>query len=231
MQLRKSIGLLLFLFLNHSLALSQTDNDQLGAWYMYMWNKGFTDSKWGIEGEVQYTDYEIAGDQEWLLLRAAVTYKPINNLQFAFGYGHLTFGQLGPTHKPVNENRIYQQIKTNQKLSERITFVHRFRFEERFIEDTNFRFRFRYGLFTNIPFNKKSLSKNTWYLALYNELFLNGERKIGDRREVQYFDQNRSYAALGFCPTDKIKIELGFMRRISPNRDSNLLQFTVMQAW
>jgi hypothetical protein len=225
-----TLSCLFFLFVQDTYC--QVDDSQLGAWYMYMWNKKIPDSQWGVEGEVQYTDYEIAGDQEWLLLRAAVTYKPKNpNLSFAFGYGHLTFGEIGPEHNPINENRIYPQLKMKQKVSERISFTHRFRFELRFIEGVDFRSRFRYGLFTNIPLNNTQLDKNTWYIGLYNELFLNGERQIGNGREVQYFDQNRSYAAIGYCVSDKIRVELGFMRRIAPNRDSNLLQLTMVQAW
>ena len=38
--------------------------------------------------------------------------------------------------------------------------------------------------------------KKTLYLALYNELFINGQRDIGNSNSVELFDRNRAYAAL-----------------------------------
>lgn len=49
----------------------------------------------------------------------------------------------------------------------------------------------------NYPFNQGNLNEGAVYLSLYNELFINLEKSIGNGRYVDHFDRNRSYAAIG----------------------------------
>lgn len=55
---------------------AQTNEDKLGAWYMYFFNTPFKESSWGIQGDIQYRNWNIAGDLEQLLLRGGITYTP-----------------------------------------------------------------------------------------------------------------------------------------------------------
>ena len=48
----------------------------LGSWYMYFYNAKFGESPWGIQGDVQYRNWNVIGDLEQLLLRSGVTYQP-----------------------------------------------------------------------------------------------------------------------------------------------------------
>jgi len=205
---------------------AQKDQDPLGGWYTYNWNTTFTTTGWGLDGEMQNTNYNVTQDLNWFLVRTGVTYVPKNSkVKFALGYGHATFGLLGPDNSKVTENRIYQQLNLPQAIGG-FNLLHRFRYEQRFFNDF-YRSRLRYGLYLNVPLNNKNIQDNTLYLALYNELFLNGERQLKNGSQVAYFDQNRTYGALGFALNSKFKVQLGVMRLIRSNDDRTTLQFSV----
>ena len=155
------------------------DEDQLGAWYMYFWSKDFKNSNWGFQGDYQYRDWRGLGDREQLLLRTGLTYTPTDSgVKFTLGYANITTGQYGTEiDAPVSENRIYQEALFGQTLLNSLLLTHRFRYEQRWVEDQDFRTRYRYNLFVNVPWNRKDLSKGAIYTAFYNEIFINGERK------------------------------------------------------
>ena len=78
------------------IGVAQIDEDELGAWYMYFFNTTFKESSWGAQGDIQYRNWNIAGDLEQLLLRGGITYKPKNaDIKFTFGYGNVTSGAYG----------------------------------------------------------------------------------------------------------------------------------------
>ena len=207
-------------------SFAQTNQDPTGGWYTYNWNTSFGETNWGLDGEIQNTNYSIGKDLNWFLVRAGVTYAPKNTqVKFALGYGHATFGAFGPDDSKVNENRIYQQLNLPQEIAG-LNFLHRFRYEQRFFNGF-YRSRLRYGLYLNLPINNKTIVKNTFYVALYNELFLNGERQLKNGSEVAYFDQNRTYGAVGFAVSKTFKIQLGVMRLIRANDDRITLQFSL----
>ncbi|MDT8415012.1 MAG: DUF2490 domain-containing protein, partial [Flavobacteriaceae bacterium] len=171
------------------------DEDQLGAWYMYFYNYNFKESRWGIQGDFQYRDWRGLGDREQLLLRSGVTYVPKDSgVKFTLGYANITSGAFGrDIDNPSTENRIYQEALFSNTILYRLLLTHRFRYEQRWVENQDFRTRFRYNIFVNVPFNNKTLNKNTYYFAFYNEIFINGEQDIGNGQEVEYFDRNRTY--------------------------------------
>lgn len=205
------------------------DEEQLGAWYMYFWNTTFGESNWGLQGDYQYRDWRGLGDREQLLLRTGVTYTPTDSgVKFTLGYGNITTGQYGTDiDAPVSENRIYQEALFGQTVLKRLLLTHRIRYEQRFVEDQDFRTRYRYNLFINIPFKGTTLAKGTPYFAFYNELFINGERSIGDGRSVQFFDRNRTYLGLGYALTDDIRFQLGWMEQTTVNWQKGQLQFSM----
>ena len=206
----------------------QSQDYPLGGWYTYNWNTQFKETPWGLDGEIQYTGYEVLGDLDWLLVRAGVTYQPKGStLKFALGYGHVTFGVFGPSDSKTTENRVYQQLNMPQKFGKRFYFLHRFRYEQRFFRNDLYRSRLRYGLFLNIPLNNTEFNANTWYLSVYDELFLNGERQLNDGRVLSYFDQNRIYGAIGYVFKKGLSMRVGFMRRTTISADNAQLQVSV----
>lgn len=207
---------------------AQVDEDQLGAWYIYIWSTQFNESQWGLQGDVQYRNWDLIGDLEQLLLRGAATYKPKNtNVKLALGYAHITSGVFGDSDDTSAESRIYQEANLPQKIGNKISLNHRFRYEQRFVDGQDFRTRFRYGLFVTIPLKGNTVEAKSWYLNFYDELFINGERNIGDGRRVELFDRNRLYGALGYAVKKNFKIQVGAMRQTTNSVDKTQLQFGV----
>ncbi len=216
------------------------DGDQLGAWYMYFYTARFGDSKttgeksrWGIQGDAQFRNWNIAGDLEQLLLRSGLTYSPRDfNGMLTLGYASITTGDFGRENdQTVHESRIYQEALLPHRLAKHLLLTHRFRYEQRFNEGQDFRTRFRYNLFVNVPFNGETLGDGVWYAAFYNELFVNGEREIGNGREVTFFDRNRTYYGLGYGLTPKLRTQVGFMRQRTNAVVKTQLQFSLHHAW
>ena len=216
------------------------DGDQLGAWYMYFYTARFGDSKttgeksrWGIQGDAQFRNWNIAGDLEQLLLRSGLTYSPRDfNGMLTLGYASITTGAFGrDADQTVHESRIYQEALLPHRLAKHLLLTHRFRYEQRFNEGQDFRTRFRYMLFVNVPFNGETLGDGVWYAAFYNELFVNGERNPGRGGPVPFFDRNRTYYGLGYGLTPKLRVQAGAMRQRTNAVVKTQLQFSLHHTW
>lgn len=199
---------------------SYSQDSNLGNWLLYFGNKKI-DSNFNWHHEVQYRNYNAIGDLEQLLIRTGIGYNLTeNNNNLLLGYGYiLSQNYVNADDKvDVNEHRIYQQFITRQKIS-RVKVQHRYRFEQRFVED-NFRVRFRYFLALNVPLNNAEMTDKTFYLSAYNEIFLNGKDTI--------FDRNRLYGGLGYKLNNGVRFELGYMNQFlnKGNRDQiNMVTF------
>lgn len=216
-----------FIFLPLTLS-AQVDGDQTGAWYMFFWNKPFNNSNFGLQGDYQFRYWDFGSDQEQLLLRTGLTLE--NNaktIKGTLGYGYIRTGAFGDSKETTVESRIYQEALIPTKISNRFQLTHRFRFEQRWVENQDFRIRWRYNLFLNIPLNNTKLTKGTWYLAFYNEIFINGQRDIGDGRSVELFDRNRSYAALGYGLFTNHRVQLGLMRQTTDGWAKTQMQLSL----
>jgi hypothetical protein len=213
-------------------SLAQIDDSQLGAWYMYFFDARPESSQFGVQGDLQYRNWDTLGDLEQLLLRGGLTWRPeSNDVMFTLGYANITTGEFGSGDSTINENRVYQEALLPQKIGSRVFLRHRFRYEQRWIDGQDFRTRFRYAIFMNIPFNRDDLGKGAWYLSLYNEIFINGERDIGNGRTVELFDRNRFYAAVGYSLSDRLKLQTGFMHQYTNNWDKTQFQLSLHQAF
>ena len=193
-------------------------DSNFGNWMIYFGNKQLN-SKWNLHHEVQYRNYNAIGDLEQLLLRTGLGYNLTDNTNILMGYGYiLSENYIANTDEKfqINEHRIYQQLITKQKFKN-ITIQHRYRFEQRFVED-DFKLRFRYFLGVNAPLSKKETNK--WYLSAYNELFINTESSV--------FDRNRLYGGLGYKISNSVRMELGYMNQFfeTSSRDQfNIITF------
>lgn len=232
--MKKRLLLLLCAWLPLSAICQNTvDEDQLGIWYMYFVNKSFKDSRFGLQGDYQFRFWNVGtNDLEQILLRTGATFRPANaNILFTLGYANITTGTFGDSDETVLEHRVYQEALFPQKLGERFLLNHRLRYEQRWVEGQDFRTRYRYNLFLNVPFNNTSLQKNTLYLALYNEIFINGQTDIGDNRTVQYFDRNRTYLGLGYNILDNLRVQGGWMKQTTVNWSKGQLQLSLHHSW
>ena len=208
-------------------AKAQVNEKRMGAWYMYFWNTTIKQSTWGFQGDVQYRNWNALGDLEQLLLRGGVTYSPKDaGIKFTAGYGNIQTGKYGSSNETSMEHRIYQEALFPQTIGQRFHLNHRIRYEQRFVDGQDFRTRYRYNLFVNVPLNNTKIVAKTVYLALYNELFMNGQRNIGNNRTVQLFDRNRLYGALGYAIKKQMRIQLGLMRQTNDIYGKNQTQLS-----
>ena len=211
---------------------AQLNEDQMGAWYMYFFNTTFNESPWGVQGDVQFRNWNIAGDLEQLLLRGGITYKPKKaDIKLTLGYGNITTGSYGSDKSTSAESRIYQEALFSVQFGNRLYTNHRFRYEQRFVKGQDLRTRYRYNLFLNIALNKAEMNKKTLYLAFYNELFINGQRSTGNGNTVEIFDRNRFYAGLGYIIKEGLKIQFGVMNQTTDNWSKNQLQLSFHQKF
>lgn len=182
-------------------------SSDLGNWLIYIGNKKIN-TRWNWHHEVQYRNYNAIGDLEQLLLRTGIGYNLTegnNNLLLGYGFINSQNYLSNSDEKiSIDEHLIFQQFITKQDIG-RVKVQHRYRFEQRWVEDQDVKFRFRYFLSLNIPLNKKNLEDRTWYLSGYNEIFLNHKGNI--------FDRNRLYAGLGFKLSTLARFELGYMNQ------------------
>ena len=213
-------------------AHAQVDEDQTGAWYMYFFNAKFDESRWGMQGDVQYRNWDLGGDLEQLLLRGGVTYTPKSgDALFTLGYANITSGEFGDGDDTSSEDRTYLEALLPQKIGSRVYLRHRFRFEQRWVENQDFRTRYRYALFMDVPLNREVITAGTWYAALYNEVFINGQRDIGNGREVSTFDRNRLYGALGYSISDTLRVQAGYMHQYSEAVSKGQIQLSLHQSF
>lgn len=186
--------------------LGHAQDSSLGNWLLYFGNMKIK-SDWNWHSEVQYRNYNAIGDLEQLLLRTGIGYNLTeNNNNVLLGYGYILSQNYieGTDDKvDVNEHRIYQQFITRQKIGI-VGVQHRYRFEQRFVED-DFKMRFRYFLSLTVPINNKEMTDQTVYFSAYNEIFLNTSGTI--------FDRDRLYGGFGYKLSKTVRLELGYMNQ------------------
>ena len=195
--------LLIILFLINIFSVKSQENN-IGNWLIYFGNKDLNSSlNW--HHEIQHRNYNILGELEQLLVRTGLGYNVNENNNILLGYGFIDSRNIAIESNEilkVNEHRIYQQFISKQAIG-KIKIQHRYRFEQRFIED-DFKLRYRYFLSLNIPLLK---TNKKYYISAYNEIFI-------DASQENSFDRNRIYGGLGYQLNSNIKLELGYMNQI-----------------
>lgn len=198
---------LLIVFMLMPLSLFAQKSD-VGNWFIYFGNKKIND-RFNWHHEVQYRNFNFVGDIEQLLLRTGIGYNLTennNNLLLGYGFIYSEPYITGTDEKRnFNEHRVYQQFITKQAFG-RLSLQHRYRFEQRMVED-DFKLRLRYFMSCNVALNKEKMEDKTLYLSAYNEIFINPEQN--------YFDRNRLYGGIGYRFSENVRSEIGFMNQAS----------------
>ncbi|MGY6559891.1 MAG: DUF2490 domain-containing protein [Nitritalea sp.] len=206
---------------------------ETGNWLIYFGNQNFGNNKWVFHNEIQYRNYNFVGNTEQLLIRTGIgRYLTENNNILSAGYAFIHTRPLGELDgildvvedRAFDEHRLWQQFWSRQNVG-RLVLIHRYRFEQRFFGDDDFRMRWRYFLGANFPLNKNRMGEDTWYLSAYNEIFLNSNQE--DNPAI--FDRNRLYGAIGYQTSPRLRFEVGFMRQSTNNPlfTRNQLQFVI----
>lgn len=196
--------------------LVNAQSSDFGNWFIYLGNKQIN-TKWNWHQEVQYRNFNFIGDTDQLLLRTGLGYNLSENnnnihIGYAFIYNEPYIADTDTKTSSV-EHRVYQQFITRQSFG-RVAIQHRYRFEQRFLQD-DFRLRLRYFLSFNIALNQKQMMDKTLYLSIYNEIFVNTSQVL--------FDRNRFYTGLGYRFSGKVRSEVGFLNQTTNSVSRNQL--------
>ena len=175
------------------------------------------DKDWSFQSDIQYRTYEDLDQLQQLLIRGGIGYNLTeNNNTILAGYAYIQnrVPTLDDDYSHNHEHRLYQQFNTKHAIN-RFNLAHRFRVEERFLQNDT-QFRFRYQLSATVPLNNTKLINNTWYLKAYDELFL---QAVKDKT----FDRNRLGLSLGYVISPTFSFEAGYMLQSQKTSHTNQL--------
>ena len=209
----------LLAFLQWQNVEAQTVN-QFNSWWMYFGNHRISD-KVGIHTEYQFRRSDFASEWQQSLARVGVDYYLRDKAMVTAGYGWIVSFPYGeqPIDLSFNEHRIWQQFILQQNVG-RFYFHHRYRLEQRFLENVSlngagqkesdgfrFRQRARYRILVTVPLTRPTLENNTLFFAAYDEPFLG----FGKGIQRNILDQNRLYVALGWRFNKDMNVQLGYL--------------------
>ena len=201
----------------------QKGDPNLGGWYMYFGNTKFADTKWNLNYDVQHRNHEFVSDLNQLLLRASAQYNLLDNLTVGSGYAFVHTEEFEKPDLPFMENRIFQDVITQQKIAT-ASVRHRFRFEQRFIEDQDCKTRFRYQLGLDVPIYHNAEKNQSLYASFYNELFMNTDETS---RKNNAFDRDRLYLGAGFKFNQNLGVQVGWMNQMLQKTSHQQLMFSL----
>ena len=195
-------ALTLFLFGNTTL---QAQND-IGGWLMLFGDAQVKNAPVKFNYELQNRNHKFTSDLNQLLVRGNVQYTGIENLNLALGYAYVLSEKQEEPNLPFREHRIFQEVMTKQQLG-KVTFRHRFRFEQRWFDEAEFRTRARYQFKVIMPWFEGEKG-NSFYTTAYSELFINTNKT----KEVQnVFDRNRVSLGKGYRFNKKFAVQAAYM--------------------
>jgi hypothetical protein len=193
------------------------------AWFMYFGSHKLS-KHWGLHLEAQIRRADFIGAPQQLLFRPGINYY-INGQAFAtFGYAFIETNPYGdqPVKATFPENRFWEQLQLKNQVG-RFEWVSRFRLEQRFsklpVQQTNLSYEPGDAIYTNrfrllnrfsIPFKGKTIEDKSFYLSMYDELFVN----FGKNVKYNIFDQNRVYLAIGYRMPKLGRLELGYLNQL-----------------
>ncbi len=209
-------GFFLLILLPVSL-LAQEGNT--GNWMMYFGMNKLS-NKISLHTEVQYRNHTLLPNQiEQLLLRTGLNYHFSNKAFATAGYAHISSYDFKSEQKPpeTTEHRIWQQFILNNQLG-KVKFEHRYRIEQRWVNQ-EFKSRFRYRLMLFLPLNSSQMEAGSFFLGLYDEVFINGKSA--------FFDRNRLYGALGYQFHKTANLQVGMLHQQTAASGKWYLQFAL----
>ena len=179
-----------------------TGESELGSWLEITTSNRISE-RISLSGSITNWNYKLPAERSQLVLGIiGINYHINKNVVAGIGYANgsidSTFEETDTSN--IHENRILEQISINHN-SKNITWNHRFRLEQRFLEyptEDILKHRIRYRFKGTLPINK------TLFISAYDEIHFN----------LNEFDfhQNRAYAALGAKFNNNINLQIGYAR-------------------
>lgn len=184
----------------------KAQNNKTGTWgIVTVVLPGDSTHKWGGYVELQTRTNEFFNQAFYYEIKGGISYDIASNYTALLGTGrYITYDYDDLSGPPTNlETRLWEQLQINQTI-DRVKIEHRYRVEQRFFS-TGYKNRFRYRLNLAIPLNHRKVIANTWFVGIFNEIFLNNKSP--------HFERNRFYLGLGYQFTKAISAQLGWMNQ------------------
>jgi hypothetical protein len=197
------------------IAFSQKSD--FGSWNIIITNLKLS-QRWTVFNELQIRSQSFYDNFYYYEIKGGAAYTINNNISFLLGTGkYVTYSDPGDFTKPIasNETRFWQQVTLNHFL-DRLKFEHRYRAEQRWYKDGNYRNRFRYRLNIIVPLNHNKMGPKTFYLAAFDEIFFTNK--------TPWFERNRFFAGAGYQAAKWITIQPGYAYQYDYNNNVNPLK-------
>jgi hypothetical protein len=159
--------------------------------------------RWGGYVELQGRGDKLFNQYFYYETKTGISYDITKDFVALVGTGRYSTGDNLEHLTKGTEFRLWEQMTVNQFLY-RIKIEHRYRVEQRWINGY-YRNRFRYRLNLSIPLNHTRIEPKTWFVSVYEEVFLNNK--------VPNFERNRAYAALGYQFDKSINVQAGWLNQ------------------
>jgi len=219
-----------------SILYSQDFNQDQRIWLAY---NGFfkVSTHWSYQVEAQFRmDNELQQSQQ-NLFRVGVLYNVSYSKHLAAGYA-LVNTYSNSVDDYFNENRLWEQFQYNTKWhNDKNTMLHRFRLEQRWVEQlalvdddikniaTNYQNRLRY-LYRNLfhLYDFKSAEEEL-YVVLQNEIFFTlGNNTIN----TNFIDQNRFLVGFGLNFKNTTRFEVGYLNHyVTSSTTKDMMYHTI----
>jgi hypothetical protein len=196
---------------------ASAQNNKTGTWgILTVLMPGDSAHRWGGYSELQVRSNGPAFNQfQYYEAKAGISYDLDKYFTALIGGGRYTtydYNNLGAGPTTI-EARMWEQMSVSQYLS-RIKLEHRYRIEQRWLNGI-YRNRFRYRLNLFIPLNSKKIEAKTWFVSVFDEIFLNNKEPN--------FERNRISAALGYQFDKKWIVQAGWVNQYNyiPNQSND----------
>ncbi|WP_194973994.1 DUF2490 domain-containing protein [Aquiflexum lacus] len=206
---------------------SETDSFRNTEFYnsQLLWNGIYTKYRIGeklwYNGEYHVrTRNNFVNEMAQLYIRIGLSYLVTKNFEITGGIvtpfywvNEKDYPENTPLDKVVPQFRFWQQYLFIQSVG-RSKVYHQIRTEQRwrrdFIVDSPFELthRFRYKIMAYIPINKPELQTKTWFVSLYNEVFIQAGKSI----QLNYLEDNRTFVGIGYILNENIQLQTGYMK-------------------
>ena len=187
--------------------------------YSVLWLGWFSDHAiaqgLAVIGDAQLRRTDFGDTQQQLLLRAGLLADVGPGVRAGGGYAFTNtsdYGEFTPDGE-IAEHRIWQQLNLTHR-SNAVAFLHRFRFEQRWIDvpnepdedDWQFQLRVRYMLRATVPLRGDGTSSGDLYGLGSDEVFI----RFGASQTSNLFDQNRLNLGLGVALARTLRLEASY---------------------
>lgn len=233
----KALLLFLILIVSPLVALSQEEPEQeerITSRRSELWNGLYTKYRIG-EKLFYYGEYhlrtrdQLVQNMGQIYLRFGLSYIINKNLEITGGIVTPFYwappeyaDQELPYDKIVNQFRFWQQALFIQSLG-KAKLYHQIRTEQRWRRDYyvgspfELSYRWRYKISSYIPLNSYKFQPGTYFLSLYNEVFI----QTGKTIIRNPFEDNRAFVGLGYILNENIQFQVGYAKSWQ-QRDSGI---------